>query len=218
MPHVDHDAGDPPAGADARQDDVARHFEQRVAEEEDAGAPAVDVGADAQILVHRQRGEGDVGAVDVRDQVAHDDQRQQPPRDLRDDRPLRSGDSVGSDPASSCSGTLRRPTAIVHFHGILPRFRCRTPETLASERMAALPIHGKETTMKFVNDPAGTRLPIKLDTTTNGEFAPVPLDAVHHEANHRGPRGRGRQREAPRARVAADSWFLRAALQRRCSR
>lgn len=38
--------------------------------------------------------------------------------------------------------------------------------------------------MKFVNDPAGTRLPIKLDTTTNGEFAPVPLDAVHHEANH----------------------------------
>ncbi len=25
-------------------------------------------------------------------------------------------------------------------------------------------------------DPHGQRLPIKLDTTTNGEFAPIPLD------------------------------------------
>jgi predicted TIM-barrel fold metal-dependent hydrolase len=33
------------------------------------------------------------------------------------------------------------------------------------------------------NDPDGTRLPIKLDTTTNGEFAPVPLARVHHHAN-----------------------------------
>jgi predicted TIM-barrel fold metal-dependent hydrolase len=29
-------------------------------------------------------------------------------------------------------------------------------------------------------DPEGKRLPIKLDTTTNGEFAPVPLEPVHH--------------------------------------
>jgi predicted TIM-barrel fold metal-dependent hydrolase len=32
------------------------------------------------------------------------------------------------------------------------------------------------------NDPDGTRLPIKLDTTTNGEFAPIPLAPVHHHA------------------------------------
>ena len=32
------------------------------------------------------------------------------------------------------------------------------------------------------NDPDGTRLPIKLDTTTNGEFAPIPLSPVHHHA------------------------------------
>ena len=31
-------------------------------------------------------------------------------------------------------------------------------------------------------DPHGTRLPIKLDTTTNGEFAPVPLEPVHRRA------------------------------------
>src|SRR4029450_6867608 len=32
--------------------------------------------------------------------------------------------------------------------------------------------------------PAGPRLPIKLDTTTNGEFAPVPLEPVHRHARH----------------------------------
>jgi hypothetical protein len=36
---------------------------------------------------------------------------------------------------------------------------------------------------RFLNDPEGSRLPVKLDTTTNGEFAPVALEAVHHEAN-----------------------------------
>jgi predicted TIM-barrel fold metal-dependent hydrolase len=34
------------------------------------------------------------------------------------------------------------------------------------------------------SDPDGTRLPIKLDATTNGEFAPIPLDAVHRRARH----------------------------------
>ena len=34
----------------------------------------------------------------------------------------------------------------------------------------------------MAHDPDGTRLPIKLDTTTNGEFAPIPLERVHHEA------------------------------------
>src|SRR5688572_19082720 len=37
--------------------------------------------------------------------------------------------------------------------------------------------------MPYRHDPAGRRLPVKLDTTTNGEFAPIPLDPVHHEAN-----------------------------------
>jgi uncharacterized protein len=34
----------------------------------------------------------------------------------------------------------------------------------------------------MAHDPDGTRLPIKLDTTTNGEFAPIPLEPVHHQA------------------------------------
>jgi predicted TIM-barrel fold metal-dependent hydrolase len=38
--------------------------------------------------------------------------------------------------------------------------------------------------MRFVHDPDGTRLPVKLDTTTNGEFAPIPLEEIHNRANH----------------------------------
>jgi len=37
--------------------------------------------------------------------------------------------------------------------------------------------------MQYRNDPDGTRLPIKLDATTNGEFAPIALAPVHHRAN-----------------------------------
>jgi predicted TIM-barrel fold metal-dependent hydrolase len=33
------------------------------------------------------------------------------------------------------------------------------------------------------HDPDGRRLPVKLDSTSNGEFAPVPLEPVHHAAN-----------------------------------
>ncbi|MCW5625669.1 MAG: amidohydrolase family protein [Burkholderiales bacterium] len=40
--------------------------------------------------------------------------------------------------------------------------------------------------MAFTHDPGGKRLPIKLDTTTNGEFEPIPLAPVHHEAVQRG--------------------------------
>ena len=32
------------------------------------------------------------------------------------------------------------------------------------------------------HDPDGLRLPIKIDSTSNGEFAPVPLQPVHHHA------------------------------------
>src|SRR4029450_5325215 len=38
--------------------------------------------------------------------------------------------------------------------------------------------------MNYRHDHDGTRLPIKLDTTTNGEFAPIPLEPVHRHARH----------------------------------
>ena len=33
------------------------------------------------------------------------------------------------------------------------------------------------------SDPEGKRLPIKLDSTSNGEFTPMPLDAVNRRAH-----------------------------------
>ena len=86
----DHDARDPQARADSLQHHVARHLEQRIAEEEDAGAPAVQVGAQAQVLVHGERRKGDVGAIDVRDEIAQ----------------RRSAAAAATRPsASSCVGT-----------------------------------------------------------------------------------------------------------------
>ena len=37
--------------------------------------------------------------------------------------------------------------------------------------------------MSLRSDPEGKRLPIKLDSTSNGEFEPVPLDAASRRAN-----------------------------------
>ena len=39
-------------------------------------------------------------------------------------------------------------------------------------------------TPRHLVDPHGQRLPIKLDTTSNGEFLPVPLTPANHHANH----------------------------------
>ena len=38
--------------------------------------------------------------------------------------------------------------------------------------------------MPRTSDPEGKRLPIKLDSTSNGEFVPIPLDATNRRANH----------------------------------
>jgi predicted TIM-barrel fold metal-dependent hydrolase len=51
-------------------------------------------------------------------------------------------------------------------------------------------------------DPEGRRLPIKLDTTSNGEFVPVPLSRANRHANHL-------------AQEAADSNAKRLAMGRR---
>lgn len=51
-------------------------------------------------------------------------------------------------------------------------------------------------------DPDGIRLPIKLDTTSNGEFMPIPLEAIHHHANRL-------------ARNAADAAARHSGLRRR---
>lgn len=50
------------------------------------------------------------------------------------------------------------------------------------------------------HDPDGLRLPVKLDTATNGEFAPIPLAPVHEHANRL-----ARERAAANARRRGQS-------------
>src|SRR5262245_5899923 len=37
---------------------------------------------------------------------------------------------------------------------------------------------------RYQHDPEGLRLPIKLDSTSNGEFVPVPLEPMHLHARN----------------------------------
>ncbi len=70
------------ARADFFQNDVARHFEQKIAPEEGAGRHAVSGGVETEILVHGQRGEADVYPIEIAQEINKDRQRQEPPIDL----------------------------------------------------------------------------------------------------------------------------------------
>ena len=65
-------------------------------------------------------------------------------------------------------------------------------------------------------DPDGQRLPIKLDTTSNGEFLPVPLSPANRHANRLAQEAA--ERNARRlGSAAATSWSRPAAPRARCS-
>ena len=63
--------------------------------------------------------------------------------------------------------------------------------------------------MPFNADPEGKRLPIKLDSTSNGEFVPIPLDATNRRANRLARRGRVRMPGGES--TGGPSWFPRGA-------
>ena len=75
----EHDARDPGAGAEPLEGEVAGYFEDEISDEEDAGAEAIGLGVDADSLVHLQRGETDIHAVDVTEQVGGEQERHQAP-------------------------------------------------------------------------------------------------------------------------------------------
>lgn len=77
----EHDARDPPPRPHAREQQIARHLEQRVADEEDAGAEAERLGAEAEVAVHLERREPDVRAVEEVEDVEDEQERHEPPRD-----------------------------------------------------------------------------------------------------------------------------------------
>lgn len=76
----DHDPRDPDACAHAVQDHVARHFKEEVTDEEDAGAEPVDGLAELEVVEHLQLGKAHVDAIEIRDHVAQQQERNQAPR------------------------------------------------------------------------------------------------------------------------------------------
>ncbi len=75
----DQDAGDPDSGAETRQCEVARHLEQKVADEKYPGRESESAAGESQLLVHLQRRVTDVGAIYIRDDVEREDERNDAP-------------------------------------------------------------------------------------------------------------------------------------------
>ncbi len=87
-PPRDHEAGDPNARAQSRQDEVAGDPERHVAEKEDTGSEAVDGGAEAQVGVHLERGNPDVGPVQEAHDVEEEEKGEEPPGHLGEHGPF----------------------------------------------------------------------------------------------------------------------------------
>ena len=76
--------GKPFAGAETVEEQVARHFEDEVTDEEQRSAKAIGIFAEAQRVDHLQLGIADILAVDIGDEIEKAKKRHQPPGDLRD--------------------------------------------------------------------------------------------------------------------------------------
>ncbi|MBO9581510.1 MAG: hypothetical protein J7498_11515 [Sphingobium sp.] len=68
--------------ANAIEDEVARQLEQEIADEEDAGAEAVDLVAELEGARHLQLGEADIHPIEEGDEITQEEQRHDPPQDL----------------------------------------------------------------------------------------------------------------------------------------
>src|SRR6202035_1150074 len=69
--------------ADALENQIARHFENRVAQEEQSRAEAEHRFAESKLAVHLQRRESDVDSIEIRHKVEHEQKRDQPASRLR---------------------------------------------------------------------------------------------------------------------------------------
>ncbi len=99
----DHDPRDPAPRAHALEDQVARDLEQEVAEEEQPRPEAVGLVAEPQVALQHAADEADVDAVDVRDHVADEGERDEPPRHARQHAGF---DLVGSRAHSSRAASI----------------------------------------------------------------------------------------------------------------
>ncbi len=170
----DHDAGDPEAGAPLLDDERARDLEEEVAQEEDAGAEADDRVVEAgQLPGHGELGDGHVRAIDERDDVGDEADREEtqvglPPGAVegahRDDGP-RSG--RGRHAALRITTPRLRPASEVSFG--IPR----PEEVLAT--MSSDPVTPEDLRGVFAVPP----LPRRTDTRRT-----LDLDEAERVAAH----------------------------------
>src|ERR1700737_194412 len=81
-----HDPRDPAAGAEFFERQIARHLEDEIADEEDAGAPCEHRRREFQLGIHGQRGEAEIDAIEIGKEIRQHQERNQPPRDRADRR------------------------------------------------------------------------------------------------------------------------------------
>ena len=115
---ADHDARDPDARAEFLHREIARHLEQDIAGEEDAGAGAEHRRAEAEILVHGERGEADIHPVEEIDRVAKAEKREQAAPGLGDGRFLASSWLMPISPQSLAPLPLPRNASISQWNGL----------------------------------------------------------------------------------------------------
>jgi hypothetical protein len=85
-----HDAGDPFARAEAFEQQIGRHLEDEIGDEEDAGAEAESGLRQAEILVHGERGKAHIDPVEIGDEVADDEEGYEAFRNLGEGRRFQS--------------------------------------------------------------------------------------------------------------------------------
>ena len=109
----DHHHRDPAPRAEAVERQVAGQAAEHIADEEDAGAKAIDGFAEFQCVEHLQLGKADVDAVQVVEQVADENERNQPQGDAPVERvaadvlALVRGRAVCHDRVLCCYGCRR---------------------------------------------------------------------------------------------------------------
>ena len=73
---ADHYSGYPSAGPDPLEDQIARHLQYEITPKERPRAEPKNIRAQPQILVHCQRGEPDVHAVEIANEIKNKAERQ----------------------------------------------------------------------------------------------------------------------------------------------
>src|SRR5204863_8667016 len=75
QPPREHDPRDPDAGPDPPHDEVARHLEAKISDEENSRAEGIDIPVELQVVLHLQLSETDVHPVEIRHDIQEKHER-----------------------------------------------------------------------------------------------------------------------------------------------